>query len=138
MTEHQTGIQRSVPAGGGLSQSVARAEEIGLRGFPDVADADVLLAVIETSIFPQHIGGLPGGPDMAHRARSPVRVSKGNADVVHIHHGRLSACWKTQTSPSLHGRSLLSVFLKEFLLRSCFDSGQTARLDAPFILREKD
>ena len=115
MAEHQARIQHSVPAGGGLSQSVPRAEEIGLRGFPDVADADVLLAVIETSIFPQHIGGLPGGPDMAHRTGSPVRVSKGTVDVVQIpHRACFSACGEAETRPSLHGCTLLSVFLSDF------------------------
>ena len=112
--EHQTGVHRSLSAGGGLSQSVARPEEVCLRGFPDVTHAEILLAVVETSIFSQHFGGLPRGSHMTYRTGSPVGVSKGTVDVVHINSTGLSACWKTQTRPSLHGCTLLPVFLKFF------------------------
>ena len=93
---------------------MARSEEVGLRGFPDVTDADIFLAVVETSIFPQYFGGLPRGPHMAHRAGGPVGVSEGTVDVVQIpHRACFSACGEAQTRPSLHGCTLLSVFLSD-------------------------
>ena len=85
MAEHEAGVQPTVPAGGGLSQSVPGSEEVGLGGFPDVRHADVLLTVVEAPVLPQHLGALPGSPHVADGTGSPVRVSEGTGDIVNIH-----------------------------------------------------